>query len=130
MFVFSKTCSVFELLRSYSDLAKVDTLPSSSSNVGVPALLLRESLKKTNIACFCPNFGKFNFRAKLYPLYITIGAKMLHVWHPRGILDRNLCLVYPWPYITYANYYDNQKNFLFVVTNLTANFYVFFTFTR
>ena len=33
MFVFSKTCSVFELLRSYSNLAKVDTLPSSSSNV-------------------------------------------------------------------------------------------------
>jgi len=46
MFVFSKTRSVFELLRSYSNLAKVDTLPSSSSNVGVPALLLRESLKK------------------------------------------------------------------------------------
>ena len=46
MFVFSKTCSVFELLRSYSNLAKVDTLPSLSSHVGVPALVLRESLKK------------------------------------------------------------------------------------
>ena len=46
MFVFSKTRSVFELLRSYSNLAKLDTIPSSSSNVGVPALLLRESLKK------------------------------------------------------------------------------------
>ena len=46
MFVFSKTRLVYELLRSYSNLAKVDTLPSLSSNVGVPALLLRESLKK------------------------------------------------------------------------------------
>ena len=36
MFVFSKTRSVFELLRSYSNLAKVDTIPSSSSIMGVP----------------------------------------------------------------------------------------------
>ena len=50
---------------------------------------------------------------------------MLHVWNPRGILDRNLFLVHPWPYIKYANYYDTQKCFLFVVTNLTANFFVF-----
>ena len=28
-------------------------------------------------------------------------------------------------YIKYANYYDTQKSFLFVVTNLTANFFVF-----
>ena len=35
MFVFSKTRSVFEILRSYSNLAKVDTIPSWSSNVGV-----------------------------------------------------------------------------------------------
>ena len=46
MFFFSKTCSVFELLRSYLILAKVDTLRSSNFNVGVPVLLLRESLKK------------------------------------------------------------------------------------
>ena len=125
MFVFSKTRLVLELLRSYSNLAKVDTIPSLSSNVGVPALLLRESLKKTNIACFCPHFGKFNFRAKLYPLYITIRAKRLHIWHSRGILDRNFFVVYPWPYIKYANYYDTPKCFLFVVTNLTANFFGF-----
>ena len=49
MFVFSKTRSVFELLRSYLNLAKVNTLPLSSSNVGVPALLLRESLKKQTL---------------------------------------------------------------------------------
>ena len=61
----------------------------------------------------------------MYSLYITIGAKRLHVWHPRGILDRNLFLVYPWPYIKYANYYDTPKCFLFVVTNLTANFFGF-----
>ena len=41
---------------------------------------------------------------------VTIGAKRLHVWHPRGI---------------YANICDTQKCFLFVVTNLTANFFGF-----
>jgi hypothetical protein len=46
VFFFSKTRSVFKLLRSYSNLAKVHTIPSSSSIMGVPALLLRESLKK------------------------------------------------------------------------------------
>ena len=61
----------------------------------------------------------------MYSLYITIGAKRLHVWHPRGILNRNLFLVYPWPYIKYANIYDTPKCFLFVVTNLTANFFGF-----
>ena len=34
-------------------------------------------------------------------------------------------LVYPWPYIKYANIYDTPKFFLFVVTNLTANFFGF-----
>ena len=58
----------------------------------------------------------------MYSLHITIGAKRLHVWDPRGILDRNFFLVYPWPYIKYANYYDAPKCFLFVVTNLTGNF--------
>ena len=75
-----------------------------------------------NIACFCPHIGKFNFRAKLYVLYITIGAKRLNIWHPRGIPDRNVFLVYPWPYIKYANVYDTPNCFLFVDTNLTANF--------
>ena len=42
-FVFLKTRSVLELLRSYLNIAKVDTITSSSSNVGVPALLLRKS---------------------------------------------------------------------------------------
>ena len=46
MFVFSKTRSVFELLRSYSNLAKVDTIPSWSSSMGVQPLLLMETLKK------------------------------------------------------------------------------------
>ena len=54
-----------------------------------------------------------------------MGAKRLHVWHPRGILNRNLFLVYPWPYIKYANIYYTQKCFLFVATYLTANFFVF-----
>ena len=61
----------------------------------------------------------------MYTLYINIGAKRLQVWHPRGILNRNLFLVYPWPYIKYANIYDTPKCFFFVVTNLTANFLVF-----
>ena len=40
VFVFqTKTHSVFELQRSYLNLAKVDTLPSSSLNVGVTAIL-------------------------------------------------------------------------------------------
>ena len=115
MLVFSKTRLVFELLRSYLNLATVDTLPSLCSYVGVPALLLRESLKKTNIACFCPHFGKFNFRVKLYTLYTTIGAKRLHISHPRGILNWNLFLVYPCPYIKYENIYD-YKNRLSIKT--------------
>ena len=48
--------------------------------------------------------------------------------HRRGILNRNLFLVYPWPYIKYANIYDTPKCFLFLVTNLTAIFCVFFYF--
>ena len=68
MFVFSKIRPVFELLRSYLNLAKVDTIPSSSSYVGVPALLLRESLKKRTYHVFVltlvnstlePNFTYF-----------------------------------------------------------------------
>ena len=39
--------------------------------------------------CLRP-FGKLNFRAKLYWIYITIKAKRLHIWHPRGILNKNL----------------------------------------
>ena len=74
---------------------------------------------------FCPHFGKFNFIDKLYSLYITVGAKRLHVWHPRGIMDRNLFLVYSWPYIKCANIYCTQQISFFVVTNLTANFFVF-----
>ena len=61
----------------------------------------------------------------MYTLYITIGARRLHVWHSRGILNRNLFLVYPWPHIKYANIYDTPKCFLFVVANLTANFFGF-----
>ena len=45
--------------------------------------------------------------------------------HPRGILNMFLFLVYPWPYIRYANFYDTPKCFLFEVTNLTANFFSF-----
>ena len=128
MFVFSKTRSVFELLRSYLNLAKVDTIPSSSSIMGVPALLLRESLKKTNIACFCPHFGKLNFSAKLYWLYITIKAKKLNTWHPRGILNRNLFLVYHWPYIKYVNVYDTPKCLLFCGYQLDGDLFGFFYF--
>ena len=112
--------------RSYC--AQMDTLHSSSSNVGVKALSLRESLKKKNIAYFCPHFGKFNFRAKLYSLSITIGAKSLHIWRPRGILNRNLFLVYPWPYIKYANIYDTPKCFFFCGFQLDGIFFYFFYF--
>ncbi len=49
----------------------------------------------------------------------------MHIWHPRGILNRNLFLVYPWPYIKYVNVYDTPKCLLFVDTNLTATFFVF-----
>ena len=52
VFVFSKTRSVFELPRSYSNLAKVDTLPSLSSNVGVTGPLLR-SFWKNEHRMFC-----------------------------------------------------------------------------
>ena len=83
---------------------------------------------KHSMTCFCPCFVQFNFRAKLYTLYVTIGAERLHIWHPRGILNRNLFLGYPWPYINYANIYDNPKCFLYVVTILTANFFSFFYF--
>ena len=54
----------------------------------------------------------------MYSLYITIGAKRFHVLHPRGIMNTNLFLVYAWPYIKYANYYDTPQFFLFVVSNL------------
>jgi len=36
-----------------------------------------------------------------------------------------LFLVYPWPYIKYANVYDTPKCFFFVDTYLTANFFGF-----
>ena len=61
----------------------------------------------------------------MHSLSITIGANRLHISHPRGILDRNFFLVYPWPYMIYANVYDEPKCFLFVDTNMTANFFVF-----
>ena len=41
------------------------------------------------------------------------------------MLNRNWFLVYPWPYIKYANVYDTPKCFFFVDTNLTAFFFVF-----
>ena len=75
IFVFLKTRSVFELLHPYSNLAKVDIIPSSSFFYGSPCSLLEGVFEKTNIACFCPHFGKLHFRAKLYLLYITIGQK-------------------------------------------------------
>ena len=56
---------------------------------------------------------------------MTIEAKRLHIWHPRGILDINLFSVYPWPYIKYVNVYDTSKCLLFVDTNLTATFFCF-----
>ena len=43
----------------------------------------------------------------------------------RGILNRNLFLVYPWPYIKYVNVYDTPKCLLFVDNNLTATFFGF-----
>ena len=61
----------------------------------------------------------------MYALSITIGTTNLHVSHPSGILNRNFFLVYPWPFIKYANIYETPKCFLFVVTNMTANFLVF-----
>ena len=104
MFFFSKTHSVFELQRSYLNLAKVDTLPSLTSNVGVTALLLRESLKKTSIECFYLHFGKFNLSTKFYLYFITTGENRLQVCHSFGIQHMNLFLVYPWPYIKHANF--------------------------
>ena len=80
------------------------------------------------IACCCPHFGKFNFRTKFYSLSITIRAKRLHIWNPRGILNRNLFLVYPWPYIKYANIYDTSKCFLLLVLTWRQTVW-FFTFT-
>ena len=118
LFSFRATALIFELNQGrYITLIEFQYGSHSPPIEGV--------FEKTNIACFYLHFGKFNFRAKLYSLYITIGAKRLHVWHPRGILNRNLFLVYPWPYIKFANIYDTPKCFLFVVTNLTANFFGF-----
>ena len=94
-------------------------------NLGVTALLLRESLKK---GCFYPNFDKFNFRTKVYLYFITTGANMFHVCHYSGILQMNLFLVYPWPYIKQANIQDTQQCFLFELTNLTVYFFLFFQF--
>ena len=72
MFVFLKAHSVFELLRSYLNLANVDPLPS-----------LRV-FEKTNIGCFYLQFGKSIFE----PNYTT-GANMLHICHSSGILNMN-----------------------------------------
>ena len=87
--------------------------------------LIEGVFEKTNIGCFYLHFGKFNFRTKLHLYFITTGPNRLHACHSSGIPNMNFVFVYPWPYITYANYYDNQKCFLFVVTNLTGNFFGF-----
>ena len=69
VFVFSKTHSVFELPHSYSNLAKVDTLPSLSSNVGVTALLFSDSLEKKTQGVF---FIKILVNSTLGPNYTYI----------------------------------------------------------
>ena len=94
--------------------------------MGVPALLLRESLKKQTKHVFVLILVNSTLEPNVLTLYYHWGKK-LHVRHPRGILNRNWFLVHPWPYITYANIYDNPKCFLFVDTNLTAFFlFVYF----
>ena len=34
---------------------------------------------KNKHSMFCPHFGKLNLKVKFYTLYITFGAKRLHV---------------------------------------------------
>ena len=129
-------CSFFK--DSLNQRAGTPTLELNEGNVSTFAkfeyecssLKTEQVFEKTNIACFCLHFGKFNFRAKLYSLSITNGAKRLQGWHPRGILDRNLFCVYPWPYIKYANIYDTPKCFLFCGYQLNGKLFCFFTFTR
>ena len=126
MFVFSKTRSVLELLRSYSNLAKVDTLSSSSSNVGVPVLSLRESLKKSTQHVFIFILVSSTLEPNCTHFILPLGQKGCTY----GILGEFwigiVLFVYPWPYIKYANIYDTPKCFLFVVTNLKANFFGFY----
>ena len=105
-------------------------IASSSSNIKVSAFLFRECLKKTNKEYFCPHFGKFNFRVKLHSFPITIWAKRLHVWHPRGILNRNYFLVYSWPLHKICKYLRYTKMFPFFGYHFEGELCWFFTSTR
>ena len=95
---------------------------------GSPSPRIEGVLEKRNIAYFCPHFGKFNFRAKLYWLFITIGAKRLHIRHPRGILNKNLFFGLPMALHKTYKCLWYLKCFFFVDTNLTANYFGFLTF--
>ena len=87
--------------------------------------LIEGVFEKTNIACFYLHFGKFNFRAKLYSLYITIGAKRLHVWHPRGIFDRNLFSCLPMALHKICKYLLYPKMFPFCGYQLDGKLFWF-----
>ena len=91
-FSFRATALIFEL-------SKGGYITFIEFQCGSHSPLIEGVFEKTNIGCFYLHFGKFNFRTKLYLYFITTGANRLHVCHSSGILNMNLFLVHPWPYI-------------------------------
>ena len=122
MFVFSKNRSVFELLCSYSNLAKVDTLPSLSSIVGVPALLLRESLINWTWYVFVLILVDSTLKPNCTHFILQLGQKGC-TYGILGEFWKGILFSLPIAYLKFTNICDTLKCFLFVVIKLAANFF-------
>ena len=81
--------------------------------------LLEGLFKKTNIACFCPQFGKFNLEPNLLIFYYYLGKQVAHM-ASQGNSEQEF--VFSLPMTLNKICQDTPKCFLFVVTNLTTNF--------
>ena len=89
----------------------------------ITALLRRESLKKTNIACFCPHL----LTSTLEPTFFLIitGSNWLHFWHAKGSI---LFIVDQLSHIYRANHLGHQNKSIFWLPTwwLTLLFFNFF----